>query len=96
MSRRKYEKDFKLNAVKLSYSSGKKVRDLEKDLGIGPGCIAHWRKEFQSSGEVAFPGKGNVKEENKELFNLRKELATVKQERDILKKAISIFSRTPQ
>ena len=94
--RKHYDKEFKLNAVKLSYSTEKKNKDLEEELGIGHGCIAHWRKEFEISGELSFPGKGNVKEENKELFALRKELATVIQERDILKKAISIFSRTPQ
>lgn len=94
--RKIYDKEFKKDAVKLSYSSGKKLRDLEDELGIGTGCISHWRKELQQSGEVAFPGNGNVKEENKAMVSLRKELATVKQERDILKKAISIFSRTPQ
>ena len=94
--RKHYDKEFKLNAVKLSYRTDKKKKDLERELGIGHGCIAHWRKEFAISGELSFPGKGNIKEENKEVIALRRELAIVRQERDILKKAISIFSKTPQ
>lgn len=50
-------------------------------------------KRIQDGGQAAFPGKGNIKVENEEMYNLRRELARVKQERDILKKALAIFSR---
>ena len=56
--------------------------------------LAAWTKEFKEQGEKSFPGSGSLKPCNEELFRLRKELADVKQERDILKKAVAIFSKT--
>lgn len=94
MSRRKkYDKEFKLNAIKLYEESGKRLRDFEDELGIGSGCISHWKREFKKDKENAFPGNGNPRDV--ELARLKRENEVLRQERDILKKALGIFSKTP-
>jgi transposase len=93
--RKQYDKEFKINAVQLYETSGKKLHDLEEELGIGMGCISHWRREFQVEQEKSFPGNGNIKEKDKEFIRLKRENEILRQERDILKKALGIFSKTP-
>lgn len=90
--RKQYDKEFKINAVRLYEESGKLLREVEQELGIGTGCISHWRKELQDQGELSFPGNGNLNEKDAEMARLKRELEIVKQERDILKKAVGIFS----
>jgi transposase len=88
--RKVYDKEFKLNAIRLSEESGMTVRDLEKELGIGSGGISHWKKELQEDSANAFPGNGNPKD--KEIYELKKKVADLELESEILKKAIAIFS----
>ena len=90
-TRRKYTREFKIETVRLHEHSGKSAREIEGDLGIGIGMIYRWKKELGEDNIRAFPGNGNPRDE--ELFRLRKELADVKEERDILRKAVAIFSR---
>ena len=91
--RRKYDREFKLQAVKLSLESGKSVKEVAEDLGICAGNLARWRREYREDSENAFPGIGKLKPEDEELRKLRKENADLKEERDILKKALAIFSK---
>jgi len=63
---------------------------LEKELGIGAGCISHWKAELDKEDKNAFPGNGNPKD--REIYELKKKIAELEMEREILKKAISIFS----
>jgi transposase len=89
---RKYEVGFKRDAVRLANESGKADSAVERDLGVYQGAIRTWRKELGRSGEDAFPGKGKLHAHDEEFRRLRRELADVKMERDILKKAMAIFS----
>ena len=91
--RRIYTREFKIEAVRLLESSSKSGREIEDDLGIGRGQIYRWRKQFEAEdGNIrAFPGTGNPRDE--ELARLKRELAIVREERDILRKAVAIFSR---
>ena len=91
--RRKYTEDFKREAVRLLATSGKSGHEIEDDLGIGRGQIYRWRKQLaQEGGNIrAFPGTGKPRDE--ELARLKRELAIVREERDILRKAVAIFSR---
>ncbi len=91
-NRRAYTKEFKLEALRLLETSGKSQVQIERELGIGNGNLGRWRKELAEQGEVAFPGKGHQTPEQSELHRLRKENEILKQERDILKKAIAIFT----
>ena len=92
-SARKYDQEFKNNAVKLYQESGKKMGEIAKNLGIPKSTLNSWIAQKKSEGEKSFRGSGNIKSSNEELYLLKKELTDVKQERDILKKAVAIFSR---
>ena len=93
--RRTYDKEFKLEAVRLVLEEGHSVASLERKLGTGKGVIYKWVYKFTDGPEHAFPGKGNLIPQDKELHELKKELERVKRERDILKKTVAIFSKDP-
>jgi transposase len=85
--------EFKREAVELSQQTDKSVSEIAEDLGIHVNTLYRWRHELKRDGEQAFPGNGRLKADEEEVRRLKRELAVVKQERDILKKAISIFSQ---
>lgn len=91
--RKIYSKEFKQKAVELSNVRGN-VQEIARELGINAEFIYRWRREFANNPSLAFGGNGKkqLTEEQKELARLKRELADVKMERDILKKAVSIFS----
>jgi len=93
-NRRSYDKEFKLMAVELM-TSGKTSIEVGKDLCIAPDLIRRWKREYEKYNEGSFSGKGipNMTPEEKEISKLKKELADSKLETEILKKAISIFSK---
>ncbi len=88
-----YTREFKEEAVRLAQTSGKPIAQIARELGISDSAIHGWRKELAEHGEEAFPGKGHQTALEEENRRLKRELERVQQERDILKKAISIFSR---
>ena len=89
---KKYENDFKVMIVEL-LKSGSKVKELSIEYGLNDGMIRRWRREYESkSGD--FSKKREISIEEQELKTLKKELRDVKMERDILKKAVSIFSKS--
>jgi len=92
-TRKKYSKAFKQKAVELSNVRGN-VQEIARELGVSGDLIYRWRRELTRNGSIAFSGNGNKRltEEQKELARLKQRLADVEMERDILKKAVSIFS----
>jgi transposase len=90
-----YDKAFKENAVKLSLDR-KNVTELAQELGIEPLLLYRWRKEYQNKGPLSFPGNGvkALSEEGKKVAELEKRLYDAETERDILKKALSIISKS--
>lgn len=92
--RKKYSKEFKLETIELSRTSGKSDSQLERELGLGKGSLYNWRKQLERDGEQAFPGKGYLKADDEYVRRLERELAVVQQERDILKKALAIFTQS--
>ncbi len=94
--RRKFTREFKQEAVRLAASGDRSVAKVAEDLGIDDSVLRRWMKEHQGDPEQSFPGKGRLKERDEELRRLERELARVKEERDILKKAVAIFSRGPK
>ena len=90
---RYYDKEFKMNAIQLVKSSDKSRTQIARDLGIPEATLRQWVKYHDKDGNESFRGKGVVRSSNEELYNLQKELADVKLERDILKKAVAIFSQ---
>lgn len=92
--KRKYDSEFKKMIVEL-YRSGRKAVDLAKEFEMNTNNIHRWNSEYESKGELSFPGHGKTKltEEQAEILRLKKELKEAQLERDILKKAVSIFSK---
>jgi transposase len=90
--RRTYTREFKLEALRVWQTSDRSGAEIERELGIGSGCFSRWKQKYLSDGESAFPGQGRLPPEEDELQRLRRELEIVCQERDILKKAVAIFS----
>jgi transposase len=90
--KRKYSREFKLEAVRLYESSGKSMRAIEQELGIPPYLLAKWVEQVRQQETAAFPGKGKLPEGEAELQRLRRENEVLRQEREILKKAVAIFS----
>ena len=91
--RRQYDRAFKREAVRLSHDPDRTVAQVARDLGINENNLWRWRKKFAEGGESAFPGIGHQSPEQEELRRLRRELVNVTEERDILKKALAVFSR---
>lgn len=91
--RKVYSKEFKQKAVELSNVRGN-VQEIARELGVSAEFIYRWRKEMDLNPSLAFGGNGKkqLTEEQKEIARLRRELDDMKLERDILKKAVSIFS----
>jgi transposase-like protein len=89
---RVYDKEFKLNAVKLYLNKGLSYKQISDELGVPSSTLAGWVEDYREDGAEAFPGKGYLKPVDAEMARLRKELAITKEERDILKKALDIFS----
>ncbi len=90
--RRKFDNQFKIDAVRLLESSGKTATEIAKDLGIRQDALSRWKREFNQENLEVFPGNGNPRDE--EVARLKKELTEITLERDILKKALGIFSKT--
>jgi len=89
-----YDLEFKLMIVNL-VKSGQSVKQVSTDYGISDGIVRRWKREFDGQKE-AFTGKGNIAltPEQREIAKLKAELKETKLERDILKKAVSIFSKS--
>lgn len=93
--RRRYDADFKREAVRLHQSSGKSCLQIEKELGIGNGILKRWIREYSADPRYSFRGNGTMRPDEAAFRQLQRELDHVRKERDILKKAVAIFSKEP-
>ena len=93
MRRRKFSGEFKLEAVRLVKDRGVSVAQAARDLDLHENVLRKWVREFTADPQHAFPGHGQMKPEQLEIDRLRKEVAKLKAERDILKKAAAFFAR---
>ena len=93
-NRKTYDRNFKEKAVQLSYERDN-ISQLAKELGITAPLLYKWRQDYKEFGTGSFPGKGKLKlsPEQEKIHELEKKLKETELERDILKKAISIFSK---
>ena len=87
VTRRKFSREFKLEAVKLVTQRGVSVAQGAKDLDVHENVLRKWVRELREAPQDAFPGLGRQKVQDAEIASLRKEVAKLKMERDILKKA---------
>lgn len=95
MPRKTYTREFKLQAVRMLTDQGLSVAEVARRLGVTEGCLRTWRTAAAEHGEAAFPGHGNPSPAEDELRRLRAEVARLKAERDLLKKAAAYFASPP-
>lgn len=92
-TRRQFSREFKLEAVKLVTQRGVSVAQTARDLDVHENVLRKWVREASADPQHAFPGQGVMKPEQAEIERLRKEVAKLKMERDILKKAAAYFAK---
>jgi transposase len=92
-TRRTYTKEFKLEAIQLAESRDGNVSEVARNLGISANVLNRWIREYHADKQYSFRKLGKMNKPDEELRQLRKELADTKMERDILKKALAVFSR---
>jgi len=93
MGRRQFSRDFKREAVHLVVVRGVSVAQVARDLDLHQSVLRRWVREHSNSPDTAFPGHGKLKPEDDEVRRLRREVAKLKAERDILKKAAAYFAK---
>ncbi len=92
--RRRYTKEFKLEAVELAVESARSLAEVARDLGIAPSLLHKWQQQVDERDRATvFPGNGKAVGPEDETRQLRRELERVKQENDFLKKAAAFFAR---
>jgi len=99
-TRRQFTQEFKLEAVRLVQLGDRRVSEVARELGIRADMLRQWRRQAegragQSAGDV-FPGNGKLPSQDDEIRRLRREVAVLREERDILKKATAFFARDPR
>ena len=92
-ARRQFSREFKLEAVKLVKERGVSVAQAARDLDVHENVLRKWVRELAGDAQHAFPGKGVMKPEAAEIERLKKEVAKLRMERDILKKAAAFFAK---
>lgn len=96
MHRRKFSKQFKIDAVELTLKEEKTVKEIADDLGIRVALLYRWRQNHLTAKEDAFPGAGHAKDaESERIRQIERQLRLVTEEREILKKACAVFMKTP-
>jgi len=93
MQRRRFSREFKVEAVKLVKERGVSAAQAARDLDVHENMLRKWVKEFGSDPVQSFPGHGQMKPEQLEIERLRREVNKLKAERDILKKAAAYFAK---
>ena len=94
--RRAFEREFKIETARLIVAGGRKISDVARDFDIHENVLRKWKNQYIEDTQHSFPGKGRLKPEEEELRRLKRENADLKEERDILKKALAIFSKRPR
>ena len=93
--RQSYSKEFKLEAVRLLEEGKKPAADLARELGIPRNRLYKWKDQIEQLGDAAFPGQGrklSTDTQADEIARLKRELARVEEENEILKKAAVFFA----
>jgi len=90
--RKSYSREFKLEAVGLITEKGYSIAEASRNLGIEYSVLRRWKNQLADDPQNAFPGKGKFKSPDEELRRIKRELERVKEERDILKKALAYFA----
>lgn len=91
--RKRFTREFKVETVKLAVDGDSSVAQIATDLGIHPNTLYKWIRQYSDKPDDAFPGTGHLNSEAETIRQLKRENERLKMERDILKKAMAIFSK---
>ena len=91
--RRKFDRAFKIETVKLVTEQGRSVPSVAREIGVHENTVYKWVKDFKTDEEQAFPGSGNMKPEEDEMRRLKRRNTELEEENAILKKAMAIFTK---
>lgn len=93
--RRKYDRQFKKEAIKMYENGERSAMQIERDLGITRGLLGKWKTELNRAEkeEEAFPGNGRLPETEARIRQLERENAQLKEDKEILKKVLGMFSK---
>ena len=94
--RKQYTKEYKVEAVRLIVEEGRSLSEVARELGTAQSLLHRWKKKSEEGKIEPFPGTGRLSPEDEELRQLRRENKRLRLERDLLKKAVAIFSEEPQ
>ena len=94
--KRYFDREFKYEAIRLMNEGKRSVRDIAKDLDIHPNVLHQWRRKYRADMEKGFPGNGHMKPPEEEIRRLQRENEELREEKDILKKVLAIFSKPPR
>jgi transposase len=93
---RRYDRQFKEEAIRLVTEGNRPVVEVARGLGIHENLLRTWKRKYKEDPNCSFPGKGHLGSQEEELKKLKKENANLMEEREILKKALAIFSKHPR
>jgi transposase len=91
--RRKFSREFKIEAVRLAAEGGQTIAEVARELGINANLLGRWKQQLTENADEAFPGKGRMRPLEEEVRRLQRELKQTRQERDFLKRATAYFAR---
>ena len=89
LKKKRFDKAFKVQAVKMVTEEGQKASEVARSLGIHANVLYNWKRKYAQDGDKAFIGKGHLSE----IVVLRRKLRNAEMELEILKKAVGIFSK---
>ncbi len=92
-TRRRFTREFKLEAVRQVIGEGRTQKQVADELGVNANLLGRWIKQLRTDPAQAFPGQGNLKERDKEVEDLRRENARLKGELSFLKKVSGYFAK---
>ncbi|WP_258881243.1 IS3 family transposase [Paenibacillus sp. sptzw28] len=92
---KKYDRDFKIQTIRMIQEEGKPVAQVARELGISENTLYRWMSEFKQEGKQAFPGSGNLKPDEKAARELQKRIRDLEEENEILKKANALLCKRP-
>ncbi len=93
MGKRKFTREFKVEAVREVLRGKRSQAAVARDLGISANLLARWKQQLEADGVEAFPGKGHLKSDDEAVKRLEREVARLRQENEFLKKATAYFAK---
>jgi len=95
-TRRRFTKEFKHEAIHLVEDRDSSVSEIASNLGISPALLYRWIREHENDQDYTFPGNGKLKAPDEKIGRLENQVKDLQEEREILKKALTIFSKKPE